>query len=140
MIPAPETYRVKKGEYATDDSMGNNGVFVIPHPRIKNYFFLCIISDGHDSTMWEHVSIVVKSHDIKVKRCPTWEEMCFVKDCFWHEEETVVQYHPPKSESVDNHQYCLHLFRHIDTEIMRPPSNMVGITGIDFKNLKKSIK
>lgn len=54
---------------------------------------------------WEHVSVSYP------KRIPTWEEMCKVKDIFWHEEECAVQYHPPRSEYVNIHQYCLHLWR-----------------------------
>lgn len=38
---------------------------------------------------WEHVSVSFAS------RCPTWDEMCEVKDIFWTPEECVVQYHPP---------------------------------------------
>ena len=54
---------------------------------------------------WEHVSVSMKN------RCPTWEEMCAIKDIFWCESECVVQYHPPKSEYINNHPYCLHLWK-----------------------------
>ena len=53
---------------------------------------------------WEHVSIAYTN------RTPTLEEMCKVKDMFWNEEECVVQFHPPKSEYVNVHPYCLHLW------------------------------
>ena len=39
---------------------------------------------------WEHVTVNYK------KRMPTWEEMCKVKEMFWNDEETVVQFHPKK--------------------------------------------
>ena len=60
---------------------------------------------GNNEEGWEHVSIELYAH-----RLPTWEEMCFVKDLFWDEEEEVVQMHPRKSEYV-NLTDALHLWR-----------------------------
>ncbi|WP_456813633.1 MULTISPECIES: DUF7694 domain-containing protein [unclassified Bradyrhizobium] len=45
---------------------------------------------------WEHVAVSTP------RRCPNWEEMCFVKDLFWNEEECVMQLHPPHSQYVNN--------------------------------------
>jgi hypothetical protein len=70
----------------------------------------------------DHVSV-----SLSVKRCPDWEEMCMIKDMFWDDEDCVVQYHPPKSEYVSMHPFCLHLWRPIGIEIPRPPSIFVGI-------------
>src|SRR5690349_6482303 len=54
------------------------GMFILPNPRTgKGMFLLCKASGGEG---WEHVSISIPSED----RCPTWEEMCFVKDLFWN--------------------------------------------------------
>lgn len=68
---------------------------------------------------WEHVSVSYKN------RVPTWDEMCKVKDMFWKDNECVVQYHPPKSEYVNVHPYCLHLWKKSDGEFERPPINYV---------------
>lgn len=68
---------------------------------------------------WEHVSVSFPN------RCPTWDEMNKVKDMFWHENECVVQYHPPKSEYVNNHKYCLHLWRKYGVDFERPPKEFV---------------
>ncbi len=72
---------------------------------------------------WEHVSVSLQ------RRCPTWDEMCMVKDFFWGEEDTVIQYHPAKSEYINFHPFCLHLWRQMDTEIACPPKYMVGPDG-----------
>lgn len=69
---------------------------------------------------WEHVSVSTAN------RCPNWPEMCFVKDLFWDPFETVMQLHPPQSEWISNHPYCLHLWRHILTPIPMPPGLLVG--------------
>lgn len=68
---------------------------------------------------WDHVSV---SHKNKV---PSWEEMCMVKDIFFDEEECVIQYHPPKSQYINNHPYCLHLWRPQNKEVLMPPKVMI---------------
>ena len=60
------------------------------------------------------------------RRCPTWEEMCMIKDIFWGEEECVVEYHPPRSQYVNRHPYCLHLWKKIGEEFETPPKEYVG--------------
>ena len=59
-------------------------------------------------------------------RCPTWGEMCQVKELFWRDDETVVQFHPAKSEYVNDHSYCLHLWKQTGVDFVLPPSILVG--------------
>lgn len=72
---------------------------------------------------WEHISIC----PIKRSHTPTWKEMCDLKDTFFHDDEVVVQYHPVKSEYVNNMPNCLHLWRPIREAMPTPPSIMVGV-------------
>ena len=51
--------------------------------------------------------------------------MAFVKDLFWAETETVVQLHPPASRYVNQHPYCLHLWRHREILFPLPPTILV---------------
>jgi hypothetical protein len=90
-------------------------MFLIKLPR--NQMLKVVASDQMG---WEHVSV---SRD---DRCPTWEEMQIVKDLFWGEDDTVVQYHVPKDDHVNLHSRCLHLWRPVGVDIPRPPSIMVG--------------
>lgn len=94
---------------------GNNGFFML---RRKGVSMAIVASDGGG---WEHVSVSTEH------RCPTWDEMCFVKDLFWDDEDCVIQYHPPKSEYVNNCGHCLHMWRPIGQDIPRPDSMLVGI-------------
>ena len=87
-----------------------HGAFRIPCGN--NNFLHVIVSDGPD---WEHVSATTPF------RCPTWAEMCRLKDLFWAENEVVMQLHPPKSDYVNLHPYCLHLWRPINDTIPLPP-------------------
>lgn len=95
---------------------GNNGFFRFERGGV---IFNCIGSDGLG---WEHVSV-----SLNKPRCPTWEEMCLVKSIFWDEDDLVVQYHPPKSEYINNHKYCLHLWRPNFGEILYPHKSLVGV-------------
>ena len=112
----PEQFRIRKGPSASTPSAGNNGAFFIPsrpgHPPIR-----VVASDGMG---WEHVSVSLPG------RCPTWDEMCRIKAMFWDDDDCVVQYHPPRSEYVNNHPYCLHLWRQIGAEFPLPDSILVG--------------
>lgn len=72
---------------------------------------------------WEHVSVC----PYKRSYTPSWAEMCKIKDIFWRDDEVVVQYHPAKSEYVNNMPNCLHLWRPISQVLPTPPAIMVGI-------------
>lgn len=108
--------RIRVGMHASPDSYGNTGAFVIRGPQRTKLFI--VASDGQG---WEHVSVSCET------RCPSWKEMCFVKDLFWDAEETVVQYHPRKSTYVDCHPNCLHLWRPIGIGLPEPPPLLVGV-------------
>jgi hypothetical protein len=116
MFKVPERFRIKTGMFATSDADGRNGLFFVKLAR--NQTLRVIASDKEG---WEHVSVS------RQDRCPTWEEMCAVKDLFWDHEDTVMQLHPPKSDWVSNHNFCLHMWRPVGVDIPRPPALMVGI-------------
>ena len=108
-----------------------DGVYHIPHPWVKGYYFWLVFSTGLG---WEHLSISIKRLISKrkrqvgeAKRCPTWEEMCMAKDLFWTPEECVVQYHPPMMHYVNMHKWCLHLWRPITMTLPVPDPIMVGL-------------
>lgn len=112
----PEKFRIRSGQLGSDESYGNNGAFTL---KLKHgQVFLAIAGDGLG---WEHVSVS------RQDRCPTWEEMCQVKALFWGDEDCVVQYHPPKDQYVNNHPYCLHLWRSTTQPIPMPETILVGI-------------
>ena len=125
MFHVPEQYRVTSGEFASRKSDGNDGKFWIPFldkPGIRLPPLQVSASDGAG---WEHVSVSTPT------RTPLWLEMAHVKDVFWDAEDAVIQYHPPHSEYVNNHPYCLHLWRPNDgREIPLPPSILVGYKDI----------
>lgn len=101
----------------SDEGNGNNGVFFVPARRLGGPPFMVVASDGEG---WEHVSVS------RPDRCPTWDEMCFIKSIFWDAGDCVMQLHPPEADWVNNHSRCLHLWRPVGIELPRPPAWMVG--------------
>lgn len=110
-----ERYRMTDFEICYYGMRGDsgNGAFKV---FVDGVSFMVIATNGGG---WEHVSVSRKN------RCPTWEEMCAIKDMFFKPEECVVQYHPPKSDYVNRHPYCLHLWRPLHEKIPMPPIEFV---------------
>jgi len=106
--------RVLKGEWATKPG-DHNGMFSVMLPGSADVFRV-IAARGLG---WEHVSVSLQY------RCPTWAEMSAIKRLFWNDDETAVQYHPAESEYVNQHPYCLHLWRPLDAELPTPAKVMV---------------
>ena len=143
MFHVPNQYRIRTHPLlSTTDKDGNNGAFLIRKTNGRELWI--IASDGTDweSTIgngikWEHVSVHV--YDGKRTLTPRWEEMCEIKDLFWDGEDVVIQFHPRKSEYINNHPNTLHLWRPIDVEVLTPPSITVGIreNDVDRTNSKQ---
>lgn len=88
---------------------------------------LRVISSGGATTRskrarveWEHVSVSL------IDRCPTWDEMVFVKQLFWADDETVLQFHPMKSQYINAMPFCLHLWKAIGINHPLPPSDCLA--------------
>src|SRR5262245_499520 len=75
------------------------GTFVVIGPHGRDLRMICDdgrnLADAVEHRGWEHVSVSLAT------RAPNWAEMCFVKDAFWREDETVVQFHPRQAKYVN---------------------------------------
>jgi len=78
---------------------------------------IIVVSNGEG---WEHAFVSIES------RCPTWDEMEWVKRKLWGPNDTVMQLHVPPGDHNNCHPYCLHLWRPLGQKIPRPPSVMVA--------------
>ena len=110
----PQDWEKYRRPHWADGDMGDhrNGCFQIP---TRAMVIVCSNGEG-----WEHVSVSVRG------RCPTWEEMEWVKRELWDRRDTVMQLHVPPAEHKNCHPYCLHLWRPLNAEIPRPASIMVA--------------
>lgn len=116
--PYLDRYRTD-GPFPATPPGADYGYFRVP---IKGAM-VTVISSGSANAIedgWEHVSVSLPS------RIPTWDEMNFVKDLFWGEEETVIQFHPKKSQYVNACENCLHLWKRIGTEHELPPKRLLA--------------
>lgn len=116
-----EAGRIRSGTYASESGC-MHGEFNLYHGPTKGMLHILSSGSGELAEGWEHVSVSLQ------KRCPNWPEMCFVKDLFWREDETVVQIHPPKALYVNFHPHCLHLWLEVGHPVRMPPMIMVGPT------------
>jgi hypothetical protein len=100
----------------------HNGAFRLVAPSTRATLHV-IATDGSG---WDHVSVSVAGE----RRCPLWLEMAWVKDQFFTPDEAAMQLHPPHANYVNNHAFCLHLWRPQSDTIPLPPALMVGIPGV----------
>jgi hypothetical protein len=115
-------HRVTSGAFRSGPSDGFNGAFCL---RLNGLPIRVIASDGMG---WQHVSVSIHGSS----NPPSWSIMCQVKELFWNDEEWVVQFHPAKSEYVNNHLGCLHLWRPTSAVLPVPDAIMVGIKEPSF--------
>jgi hypothetical protein len=109
-----EAGRLRDGYYGSDPG-AMYGAFAVMGPCGRT---LRIISSGPDA--WEHVSVSLEG-----KNPPNWQEMSWVKEKFWEDEETVLQFHPKKSEYKNLHPNCLHLWRNEGLDHPLPDQELV---------------
>lgn len=73
----------------------------------RTYIVVFTIDEINPGELWEHASM--SGHHTT----PSWDDMCQLKDAIWNEDEECIQYHPKKSEYVNCHPHCLHIWRRI---------------------------
>lgn len=136
-----DSARLDSEPLASTTKDGMNGCFIFFREGV---LLRCIVSDGSDwkdkklvggplpGKPWEHVSVSLEN------RCPTWDEMNYVKEMFWRDDECAIQYHPPESNYINIMPYCLHLWKPIGLNIPMPPSMCVGPSKEEMKTAKQS--
>ena len=118
-----------------DNERALGGAFLVPVSTVRGGVRVrsnmrILASSGKDQEpgmRWDHVSV---SHS---DRCPTWEEMDFVKRLFFLPDEVCFQLHVAESENISNHPYCLHIWRPLEASIPLPPAIMVGVPGLELQ-------
>lgn len=91
------------------------GAFNVPSPSTGEILFVL----ASNNMGWEHVSV---SHET---RCPTWEEMDYVKRLFFKPTETAMQLHVAEKNHISVHPNCLHLWRPKKGGVPLPPKEFV---------------
>jgi len=101
-----------------------NGAFVVrmeitTELGTKTWVWLKVLASADGG--WDHVSVSC------IDRCPTWHEMELAKRLFFEDDETAMQLHVPRKDHINNHPFCLHLWRPRSRfkQIPMPPKGMV---------------
>lgn len=98
-----EPSRTVSAAFISTEADGFSGLFRLV---LDGKMVRCIASD---QLGWKHVSVSLEYE----RKPPSWSIMAKVKDLFWEDDETVVQYHPAKKDYVNFHEGCLHLWQYI---------------------------
>ena len=98
-------------------SVGDETCGVFNVPVLSTGVMLRVIASSEE---WEHVSVSLPD------RCPTWDEMVYLKRAFFKKDEWAIEFHPPESKNISVHPYCLHLWRSYAGNQPLPPAWMVG--------------
>jgi len=129
MFKYDEDHRVITGTHKSDP--GQPGVFLIPRKKDILKFFKgnlvgylqVIASSGYG---WNHCSVcVVDLQKNLIKRTPTWEEMCAIKDTFWDKKDVCVQFHPDEENYINTHSFVLHIWERIGSNYELPKKVLV---------------
>lgn len=117
--PAISQYRRVHPHLGESARPAEEGFFIVPVGGASLRIIASRAStvEGAD---WDHVSVSLAT------RCPTWGEMCVVKDLFFEPKDWCVQYHPAEADYVNCHPYCLHIWRPTVAALPTPPSWLVG--------------
>ena len=108
---------------AKDEDRAHGGAFLIMRIHQFDRVALRVIASNGEG--WDHVSVSLSN------RTPVWDEMEYIKRLFFKPDETAMQLHVPPSSHVNNHPFCLHIWRPHAGAIPRPPAALVGIQGLE---------
>lgn len=98
---------------------GGQGIINLPRNNKRGYTTASVVWSYGGG--WDHVSVAPLDERIM----PTWNDMCFVKEMFFEDDEAAVEYHPAKKENISRVPNCLHLWRPQTEEMPMPPSIFV---------------
>jgi len=90
------------------------GIFQIPYENVV-LRVMCGRGEG-----WDHVSVSLPD------RCPTWDEMNWIKNLFFKPDELAIQYHPPEKDYINVCKTVLHIWRPWKIKIPLPPKWMLA--------------
>jgi hypothetical protein len=114
-----------------DEERALGGAFLIMRIApgyLSRRIALRVLASNDDG--WDHISVSLSD------RTPSWDEMEFVKNLFFERDEVAMQLHVPATDHVNNHPFCLHLWRPHDQPIPRPPADLVGIPGLGPEQIR----
>jgi len=123
-------FRQPAFEIALYGQLGNDreGMFTFLSPYAKARTVLRVVASSDFG--WDHVSVSTDK-----RRCPTWEEMSYIRGKFFAPEEVCMELHVAAKDHISIHDWTLHLWRPQHDKIPLPPHWMVGPNKAELKEL-----
>ncbi len=132
--------------------------YIINNERLKiNNNFLVPLNNNKEAFVvasenfmgWNHVSAhVTESTGEALKRTPSNEEMQFLRNLFFRENDVVLEFHPAKKDYVNNHSYVLHMWESTDDKFVYPKQaawdnisgKVITLPNQKMLNIRRTIK
>lgn len=95
----------------------------------KQLGVIASISIENDGKWWLHVSM---SHP---KRMPTYKDICYLKRHWIGEEAEAIMVFPRKSNHVNLHKFCLHLWHCLDGYPLPEFSGFIKLNGVQLRSI-----
>lgn len=86
----------------------------------KGMFVLVTSALEEDNCLWLHVSFS------RSNRMPNYSDMAFVKQQFFGDDLKAIMVFPPKTEHINQHKYCLHLWANMEKDNL-PDFRVMGL-------------
>jgi hypothetical protein len=102
-----------------------HGLFKLRCPATNRWLTVLVgSSDGWEEMglllpAWDHVSVSGQL------RTPDWDEMRWVAEQFFEDDECLVQFRPARADYIDCHPHTLHWWRMVGVEFPVPPKQCV---------------
>lgn len=81
---------------------------------------LCTLVVGFKEMGYEHISV----SPTKKSKMPTWNDMAYLKDIFFEDEEEAYQIIPKKSQYVNIKENCLHIWKPMNGKTLNDVARM----------------
>jgi hypothetical protein len=109
-ISKANRWRIRTGQFASDETAGFNGHFLVP---LEGHLWQVILSDGLG---FRHLSAT----NAQKKILPPWTVLVRLKESFFADDEWAVIYLPAKDDYVNVHPYVHHIWAPLDEPLPKP--------------------
>lgn len=135
-------------EKYANNTIGKSNIsksFLIPLNDNKKAFVIA----SEDFVGWDHVSAhIISVESGSLNRTPNNEEMQFLRNIFFEDEDVVVEFHPAKKDYINNYSYALHMWKSTDNVFSFPkrvvwksiPSKVITLPNQKMVNIRRTIE
>jgi hypothetical protein len=100
--------KMMRAKWKLEEERHDGASFAVTRKCI-DYFVIFSIYKYSDGKTWEHISVSRRD-----ERMPDWDDMVWVKEAMCGNDAKAIIVIPPRSEHVNIHETCHHIWRCLD--------------------------